>query len=65
MNQLALFQSRLPVKPYHTDYLTNGLSIVEAQHALRSRYIQPNGPTHKYWLIFDVDMPTATMDWYD
>lgn len=65
MNQLVLFQARLPVKPYHSDDLTNGLSIVKAQHALKSRYIQPNGPTHKYWLVFDVDTSTATMDWYD
>ncbi|MGD6738120.1 hypothetical protein ACP5PY_18050 [Photobacterium leiognathi subsp. mandapamensis] len=51
MSQLALFQGRLPSKPYHTDDLTNGLAIVKAQRALKSRYIQPNGPTHKYWLV--------------
>lgn len=65
MNQLSLFKARLPEKPYHTDDLTTGLSIVNAQNAIKSRYIQPNGPTHKYWLVFDVDTPNATLDWYD
>ena len=31
----------------------------------KSRYIQANGPTHKYWLVFDVDKPNASLDWYD
>lgn len=63
--QLSLFAERLPRKPYHTDDLSAGLTIRTAQQALKSRYIQANGPTHKYWLVFDVDRPGATLDWYD
>jgi len=63
--QLTLFKDRLPKKPYHTDDLNLGLSIAKAQSAISSRYIQPNGPTHKYWLIFDVDLPNAAYHWYD
>lgn len=40
-----------------------GLQIAQLKQAILSRYIQPNGPTHKYWLVFDVDSPTATLDW--
>jgi len=63
--QLSLFEQRLPKKPYHTDEFANGLAIARAQNAIKSRYIQANGPTHKYWLVFDVDKPTASLDWYD
>ena len=63
--QLALFEQRLPKKPYHTDEFATGLAIARAQNALKSRYIQANGPTHKYWLIFDVDSPDAALGWYD
>lgn len=63
--QLTLFSDRLPKKPYHTDDLSLGLSIAKAQRAIKSRYIQPNGPTHKYWLVFDVDTSDAAYHWYD
>ena len=63
--QLTLFEQRLPKKPYHTDEFATGLAIARAQNALKSRYIQANGPTHKYWLIFDVDSPDAALGWYD
>lgn len=63
--QLSLFAERLPRKPYHTDDLSSGLTIRAAKQALKSRYIQHNGPTHKYWLVFDIDHAGATLDWYD
>lgn len=65
LNQLDLFKARLPAKPYHTDELVTGLAIAKVQHAIKSRHIQPNGPTHKYWLVFDVDKHNATLDWSD
>ena len=58
--QLELFRERLPRKPYHTDELTSGLSIADVSRALGARYIQPNGPTHRHWIVFDVDQPVAT-----
>jgi hypothetical protein len=63
--QLTLFEQRLPNKPYHTDDLSYGLSIIAAKKALKSRYIQPNGSTHRYWLVFDVDHSSANMNWHD
>jgi len=63
--QLDLFRERVPHHPYCTDDLGAGLHIRNAQRALKSRYIQPNGPTHKFWLVFDVDRPGALYDWND
>lgn len=63
--QLSLFAQRVPRKPYSTNQLSDGLTIRTAQNALKRRYIQHNGPTHKYWLVFDIDRAGATLDWYD
>lgn len=63
--QLELFRERLPAKPYHTDDLRAGLQVRSAERAALARYIQPNGPTHKYWLVYDIDRPGAAMDWSD
>ena len=63
--QLDLFRERLPRKPYHTDEFTSGLSIADVSRALGARYIQPNGPTHRHWLVFDVDHAAATLSWDD
>ncbi|PTB88391.1 replicase, partial [Pseudidiomarina aestuarii] len=62
---LTLFGKRLPRKPYHTDDFSTGLRIRDVQKALPARYIQPNGPTHRYWLVYDVDRSGAVLDWYD
>jgi|TARA_B100001079_G_scaffold267652_1_gene276744 hypothetical protein len=62
---LALFSQRLPRKPYHTDNPQHGLRIRDVQKALSSRYIQHNGPTHRYWLVYDVDRECAALDWSD
>ena len=63
--QLDLFRERLPRKPYHTDEFTTGLSIADVSRALGARYIQPNGPTHRHWLVFVVDHAAATLSWDD
>jgi len=63
--QLSLFAERIPRKPYSTNRLSDGLTIRVAKNALKRRYIQHNGPTHKYWLVFDIDRAGATLDWYD
>ncbi|WP_216658162.1 replication initiation protein, partial [Halomonas hibernica] len=62
---LALFRQRLPQKPYHTDVLGDGLRIRDVQRALSARYIQPNQPHRRYWLVYDVDRSGAVLDWYD
>lgn len=62
---LDLFRQRLPRKPYHTDALGDGLLIRDVQRAIKARYIQPNGPTHRYWLVYDVDRSGAALDWHD
>ena len=63
VTQLDLFVSHLPEKPYYTDSFSLGLQIAKAQRAIKSRYIQANGPTHKYWIVLDLDYPNATMFW--
>jgi hypothetical protein len=64
-SNLALFRQRLPRKPYHSDALEYGLMIRSAVQAANARYIQPNGPTHRYWLVYDVDRVGAALDWSD
>lgn len=62
---LLQFRERLTKKPYHTDNLSDGLRIRDVQKAIQARYIQPNGPTHRYWLVYDVDRCGAALDWND
>ncbi len=64
-HQLELFEEHLPHKPYCTDSLPAGLVVRAKMDAITKRYIQPNGPTHMYWLPFDVDRTTASYDWDD
>lgn len=63
--QLDLFEEHLPARPWCTDYLPAGLVVRGKMQAMTKQYIQPNGPTHLYWLSFDVDRPTASFDWDD
>lgn len=58
-NQLELFAQTLPKKPYCTDHLEYGLIIRSLEGALQRRYIQPNHPNSKLWLVYDIDRPTA------
>lgn len=60
---LEFFEDHLPLKPYHTEDLALGLKIRKKAEALKSRYVQPNGPTHRYWLVFDIDRPDAGLYW--
>jgi hypothetical protein len=64
-HQLDLFEQHLLNKSWCTDSLPAGLVIRKKIDAITKRYIQPNGPTHLYWLPFDVDRPTASFDWQD
>jgi hypothetical protein len=64
-DQLELFQSRLPSKPYCTDDLATGLKIRPAAMASRKRYIQANPPWLRSWLIFDIDRANAALAWDD
>ena len=63
--QIETFSQRLPKKPYYTDDLATGLRIVAKATAQKARYIQPNGATHRYYLVFDVDRSGAAIDWTD
>jgi len=63
--QLDLFHQHLPSRPYCTDSLQAGLIIRSKQDAISKLYIQPNGPTHLYWLVYDVDRETSAYDWDD
>ena len=63
-SQLDLFLDTLPNKPYCTDTL-GSLNILPKEIASTMRYIQPNVPWKKHWLVYDVDRPTASYDWYD
>lgn len=65
MRAIDHFYSHIPSKPYATDHLGHGLFIKPRKTAIKNNYIQANGPTHKHWMIFDVDSKTAGMDWYD
>lgn len=59
------FINTLPQKPYSTDDLFWGIKPRKKEKALKLRYIQPNGPTHLYWMAFDVDRSGSAIDWED
>lgn len=63
--QLDLFTERAPKKPYCTNSLHAGLRITNKISALKARYVQANGPTHRFWLPFDIDRPGGGIDWDD
>ena len=63
MGQLELFTERLPKKPYCTDVLEYGVRVRAAQDAIKRKYIQPNFPWLKTWLVYDIDRPGAAHDW--
>lgn len=53
--QLELFTSSLPNKPYATDSFEEGLRICYKQKALVKKYIQHNPPAKIHWLVMDCD----------
>lgn len=57
--QLDLFRSSIPKKPYCSNDLTTGLVIRSAASALEHRYIQPNHPNSKIYIVFDIDRATC------
>lgn len=59
------FIERLPARPYCTDDLRAGLVIRTKKIALTKPYLQYDGPTHRFWLVFDVDHPDAGLRWSD
>lgn len=63
--QLDLFYDRLPARPYCVDELPGPTVVRAKMDAITRLHIQANGPTHLYWLIFDVDRDTAIIDWQD
>lgn len=68
MQQLSLgleqFTDNLPNKPYCSDDLYLGLQIRPKNLALLKRYIQPNHPYYTHFFVFDLDYPTAYIDFY-
>lgn len=68
MQQLNLgleqFTDRFPNKPYCSDDLHLGLQIRPKSLALLKRYIQPNHPYYTHFFVFDLDYPTAYLDYF-
>lgn len=62
---LALFNDRLPHKPYFSDDLHFGVRIAGKERAILAKYIQFNQPHAMFWLGFDVDRVGAAIDWSD
>lgn len=61
---LDLFE-RLPRRPYCADDLAAGVRIRGLEQALKCRYIQPNPPDLKFWLVYDIDRAAGAMAWDD
>jgi len=61
---LDYFVNSLPKKPYCTNEL-GSLFIRDKDKAIRHKYIQHNDPFDLFWLVYDVDRPTAHFDWQD
>lgn len=68
MTQLSLaleqITDKFPNKPYCSDDLTYGLKVLPKHIALLKRYIQANHPYYTNFLIFDLDSPTAYVDFF-
>src|SRR5690606_16331779 len=68
MQQLSLALEQIihkfPAKPYCSDDLTYGLKVRPKHIALLKRYIQANHPYYTNFLIFDLDSPTAYVDFF-
>ena len=68
MQQLSLsleqLTDRFPNKPYCSDNLHLGLQIRPKHLALLKRYIQPNHPYYTHFFVFDLDYPTAYIDFF-
>lgn len=62
---LALFNDRLPHKPYFSDDLHFGVRIAGKERAILAKYIQFNQPHAMFWLGFDVDRVGAAIEWSD
>lgn len=67
MQESALihFTANLPHRPYCSDDLASGLKIRRKDIAARHAYIQPDSPSLKRWLSFDIDRPDAAWHWED
>lgn len=63
MQTSAVFQQRLPRRPFCCDDLSRGLVIRSAAKALQHRHVQPNAPFEAAWLIFDLDYSGAAFAW--
>ena len=63
MDTSAIFQARLPRRPYCSNDLSHGLIIRPAATALQHRHLQPNAPLEAAWLVFDLDYPGAAFAW--
>jgi hypothetical protein len=65
MGCIEIFKDNLPKRPYHSDDFAQGLRINSKENAVKARHIQANGPTHKFWLIYDLDREDAGLRWDD
>ena len=57
--QLELFERSLPDRPYCTDDFAYGLKVLPRSMAKQRRYIQPQPPWLRLWLVFDYDHDCA------
>ena len=53
--QLEMFEQHVPDRPYCTDDFACGLRILPKPAAVRRRYVQPQPPWVRLWMVFDYD----------
>lgn len=61
---LEQITDKFPSKPYCSDDLSYGVHIRPKHIALLKRYIQPNHPYYTHFFVFDLDYPTAYIDFF-
>lgn len=61
--QLELFEAHLPRRPWCADDYRFGVKVRAAMEAVRFRYVQPNPPWLKRWIVFDADYDGAAIGW--
>lgn len=65
MTGLDHFVESLPKKTYCTDDYRIGKYLRPKALAIQKKFIQPNSPWNWNYLVFDVDRPEASLDWFD
>ncbi len=62
---LEVYKDRLPWHGFATDNLARGLYLYAREELIKKAIVQHNAKHSLAWLVYDLDSPTAWLDWQD